>query len=398
MNGAALAKAAVIAVRNKDKAGKIAMAAVAALFLPFLLIVISLLSLVLAFLPNGIVMDTKTYDISNTAIYKEVNPIVEEYMEEVKQKIEKKKEKLIKKNTVEKVEDDGNGNEVKTKECKMTIHKKYDRSIIAYLIAYLLCSGKLEEKTGKVDQEEAKSFLRKIGRIKIKKISDSEYDIYNTYLKPKKIANRYFQSDTEKSKFCASCSAYQAFFGANEIEIDTEEIDISEIQNVNVSLLEMPLYLQYSGPWASVPYGNGTISGYGCCPTCLAMVLSYMKQQVILPNHIVEWTGNRYYVPGAGSSWSIFPAVAQQWGVTCTNLGNNPQAMVEALQNGKPVISSMRPGTFTRGGHFIVLTGITENSGIRVNDPNDNSTKNFKDREFELSLITREAKNYWSFE
>lgn len=170
------------------------------------------------------------------------------------------------------------------------------------------------------------------------------------------------------------------------------------MQNVNASFLEMPLYLQYSGPWATTPYGNGYINGYGCCPTCLAMVLSYMKQQVILPNHIVAWTGNRYYVPGHGSAWSIFPAVAQQWGVTCTDLGNNPQAMVAALQAGKPVIASMRPGTFTRGGHFIVLTGITSNFGIRVNDPNDNATKNFKNREFELSLIIRESKNYWSFE
>lgn len=398
MSGAAMVKAAAIAVKNKDKAWKIVLAALVSLMLPFLLVLASLFSLVSAFLPDGILMDSNTYEVTETVIYKEINPVVDEYMTEVKQKIEKKKEKLIEKNTVETTETDGNGNEIHIKKCDLKINKKYDRSITPYLIAYLQCMGKIEEKTGKIDQKSAKEFLKETGRIKVKEISRKEYDIYNTYLKAQKISKKYFSDDTEQSRFLAACSAYKSFFGTEEIEVDTETININEIQNINVNLLEIPLYLQYSGPWAGVPYGRGTISGYGCCPTCLAMVLSYMKQQVILPNHIVEWTGNRYYVPGAGSSWNIFPAVAQQWGVACTNLGNNPQAMVEALQKGKPVIASMRPGTFTKGGHFIVLTGITKDAKIKVNDPNDNAVKNFKNREFELSLIIRESKNYWSFE
>lgn len=398
MSGAALAKTAAVAVKNKDKIWKIVPATLAILLFPFLLIAASILSLVSVFLPDGIVMDSNTYDVTETAIYKEIKPVMDEYMDEVKEKIEVKKEKLIEKNTEEKMQKDINGNEIRIKKCDLKINKKYDRSITPFLIAYLQCTGNIEEKTGKIDKDSAKLFLQKTRRIKVKKISEKEYDIYNTYPKAEKIAEKYFENVTERSRFLASGSAYQSFFGKDEIEIDTETVSINEIQNINVSLLEIPLYLQYSGPWAATPYGRGTISGYGCCPTCLAMVLSYMKQQVILPNNIVEWTGNRYYVPGAGSSWSIFPAVAQQWGVTCTNLGNSPQAMVEALQNGDPVIASMSPGTFTKGGHFIVLTGITKESRIKVNDPNDNAAKNFKNREFELSLIIREAKNYWSFE
>lgn len=49
--------------------------------------------------------------------------------------------------------------------------------------------------------------------------------------------------------------------------------------------------------------------------------------------------------------------------------------MQEALSQGKLVVASMGPGTFTRGGHFIVLTGITDDGKIKVNDPNDNSSK-----------------------
>lgn len=398
MSGAALAKAAAIAVKNRDKIWKALPAVLAIVMLPFFLILGSILSLVSAFLPDGTVMDSNTYEATETAIYKEIKPVMDEYMDEVRQKIEDRKEKLVKEHTEEKTETDGNGHEIQVKKCDLIINKKYGRSITPFLIAYLQCTGKIEEKTGKTDKDSAKLFLQETGRIKVKEISEKEYDIYNSHLKAEKMAEKYFENDTEKSRFLASCSAYQSFFGKDEIEIDTETVSINDIQNVNVSLPEVPLYLQYFGAWSNTPYGGGTISNKGCGPTCLAMVLSYLKQQTILPNHIVEWTGNRYYVLGAGSSWEIFPAVAQHWGATCTNLGNSPPAMVEALQKGKLVIASMRPGTFTTGGHFIVLTGITKDSGIKVNDPSDSAKKNFINREFEVSLFAREAKNYWSFE
>ena len=43
--------------------------------------------------------------------------------------------------------------------------------------------------------------------------------------------------------------------------------------------------------------------------------------------------------------------------------------VIEALKNHQPVICSMKGGKFTNGGHFIVLTGITEDGKILVNDP-----------------------------
>ena len=69
----------------------------------------------------------------------------------------------------------------------------------------------------------------------------------------------------------------------------------------------------------------------------------------------------------------------------------------QALSTGKPVIASMKKGTFTRGGHFIVLRGITEDGKILVNDPNDNAKKQHFNRSFDLSLIKREAKAFWCF-
>ena len=50
--------------------------------------------------------------------------------------------------------------------------------------------------------------------------------------------------------------------------------------------------------------------------------------------------------------------------------------MVKALEEGRPVILSLRAGDFTTSGHYIVLTGVEEGM-FRVNDPNsvENSQK-----------------------
>lgn len=173
--------------------------------------------------------------------------------------------------------------------------------------------------------------------------------------------------------------------------------DLGEITNTAPNGMTIPLYYQYSGGWQNIAFGGGNIASSGCSVTCIAMVFSYLLDQRITPDQIVAWTGNRYYVHPAGQSWSIFTACADQWGVECQNLGKNANSVVNALSSGKPVIASMGPGTFTSAGHFIVLRGVTESGKILVNNPSDNVSKNHVNKEFDLSLIMREAKNFWCF-
>lgn len=161
---------------------------------------------------------------------------------------------------------------------------------------------------------------------------------------------------------------------------------------------EMPLYLQYSAQWGSIPFGGGTISSSGCSVTCIAMVASYLKNASIYPSDVVAWTGaTTYYVPGQGASWSIFPAAAKHYGLRCKNLGKDGNKIKKALKKGKPVIASMGPGTFTSNGHFIVLRGMDAEGKILVNDPNDSTEKNHVNKAFTWELIDSQAKNYWRF-
>lgn len=161
--------------------------------------------------------------------------------------------------------------------------------------------------------------------------------------------------------------------------------------------MKIPLYYQYQEPWRGIKFGGGTISTSGCSITSMAMVFSYLHEETITPDQLAAWAGNRYYVAPSGQSWSIFPAASSKWGIHCSGLGTNINSVIGALSEGRPVIASMRPGTFTKAGHFIVLRGITEDGKILVNDPNDNASKQFFNKSFDVSLIKRESKQFWAF-
>lgn len=173
----------------------------------------------------------------------------------------------------------------------------------------------------------------------------------------------------------------------------TDEDVVTEIEGTEV-FTTVPYYCQWDSKWGKNPYGNGTISSSGCGPTCCAMVVSYFTGLKLTPGALVKRIGNTYYVSGQGSSWSLFPGVAGMYGLQCKNLGKSMESVVAELRKGHVVIASMGPGTFTKGGHFIVLTGITASGEITVNDP---SHPDFCKSTFKQSLILSESKNFWSF-
>lgn len=389
-----------------SKTGKILLgisAVVIAILMAVMLFVSNLLSLVSAFKPDGYISAVNTYDVMRTKIYQSVKTIDDKYMDMVGKQISDERSILIKKNTYEvTVQDPETGKERKEKRCDIKVKRIINHIDYSCLIAYLMYEGGLDEKTGEIDENKALEFLKSISKVEITEIKEKKYEIQNAFLTQDEIADRYFKKDTEKKRFIASCHAYEIFFGVSVKNISSVTNDDAEDNPMpddpyDPSYQDMPLYLQYSGSWSSMAYGNGTISSKGCAPTCLAMVLSYMRQEQILPSDIVAWTGNRYYVNGAGSSWDIFPAVASNWGISCKSLGHSQSNMLAALSAGKPVIASMGPGEFTKGGHFIVLTGLTSDGKITVNDPNDSAKKNHKGRSFDVSLIMRESKCFWSF-
>jgi hypothetical protein len=55
---------------------------------------------------------------------------------------------------------------------------------------------------------------------------------------------------------------------------------------------------------------------------------------------------------------------------------------------------SMGPGHFTKGGHFIVLRGTTEDGRIIVADPNSETRSK---QTWDVSVFLNEGKQLWAF-
>ena len=161
--------------------------------------------------------------------------------------------------------------------------------------------------------------------------------------------------------------------------------------------MQIPHFLQTD--YSNIPYGGGSIASSGCGPTCFAMIASYLTGNTITPPDAIAWCGNSYYKPNVGTYWSYFQAAASHFGCGTVTQTSDANAVLQALSEGHPVISSQRAGLFTSGGHFIVLRGITANGKVLVNDPNDSSTKNYINREFDMMTeIHSTANAYWIFD
>lgn len=163
---------------------------------------------------------------------------------------------------------------------------------------------------------------------------------------------------------------------------------------------EVVYFNQMDERWKHQPYGTDNIGGYACGPTSMSIVVSSLAGTVVDPPHMAKWAYEQgYWCSGNGSYHSLIPGAAKAWGLTCK--GNlSAQDIVDSLSSGKLVVVIMSKGHFTRGGHFIVLRGVTKEGKILVADPASVSRSN---QEWDLSLIMNEARKgagaggpYWA--
>lgn len=256
-----------------------------------------------------------------------------------------------------------------------------------------------------LSMDEILAFYESITRVSVMgDYSDGVWRISNNILPLSSIAELLYPSDIEMQEmflddyelYIDLFSYYGIGYGSYDIYNDYawNPSDYSNEAVLYSSVMSVPVYYQTDYP--HVRYGTGSISSCGCAPTCIAMLLSYMTGTNLNPVDIVSWTGNRYYVAGSGSSGTIFSACAEHWGYQCVNLGGNISAAIEALQNGHPVIVSVN-SYFTNGGHFMVLTGVTEDGYFIINDPNGANVRKFGTNRFSIDLVRNHAVNYRYF-
>lgn len=153
--------------------------------------------------------------------------------------------------------------------------------------------------------------------------------------------------------------------------------------------MEVMYYNQLDERWADVMYGtSSTIGQGGCGPTSMAIVTSTLTGEAHDPVELAQWSvANGHRCEGNGSYHSLIPAAASAYGLSCEkNL--DAQGIVDALSSGKLVVVIMSKGHFTKGGHFIVLRGVTSEGKILVADPASYSRS---EQEWDLSTIMNES-------
>ena len=164
-------------------------------------------------------------------------------------------------------------------------------------------------------------------------------------------------------------------------------------------------YLQTDPRWKDLPYQvpgeTATIGGSGCGPTAAAMLIETLTGKTFTPVDACKWSVEHgYKAKGQGTYYGYFAPQFEAFGIKCwqlswTNVYHNPASKVhdqalEYLKQGYYLIALMKKGTWTSGGHFIVVWWA--DGKIRINDPASTMDSRVNG---DINTFRNEAAYYW---
>lgn len=145
---------------------------------------------------------------------------------------------------------------------------------------------------------------------------------------------------------------------------------------------KVPCLYQTDPRWANVVWGgHGTMASSACGLTSMAMAISAWEGKIVTPPQLAKKIGeglNRSdQCHTNGLDWTCIDDIPTLYGLPkAVSLGKNFNKAKDYLKQGIPVISSYAGCSscvWTDGGHFILLTGLTADGKVIVNDPYDPS-------------------------
>lgn len=158
---------------------------------------------------------------------------------------------------------------------------------------------------------------------------------------------------------------------------------------------EVPFLYQTDPQWAGHPYAGGTVEKNGCGPTCLSMVyVSLTGRDDLAPSAMADFSERGGYTTDGMTTWALMTDGAAELGLVSEELPASASAVRDALLAGRPVICSVGPGDFTTTGHFVVLSGLTEDGEVVVHDPNSAERSA---RPWDLERVLGQCLNLWAF-
>lgn len=161
---------------------------------------------------------------------------------------------------------------------------------------------------------------------------------------------------------------------ANKQGIDTTT---ETTYSTNGQFGEVPLLDQLD--YGNVSFGASNIKSGGCGPTSLCMLWSAATGKIHTPEELMKNHPEygRYYRDGEGCADSLMQNEEALAEMNLNFEGNyywqeawGNGKLVEALENGYTAVWRTQNENFTGTGHYLAITGITEDGKILVNDPN----------------------------
>lgn len=155
-------------------------------------------------------------------------------------------------------------------------------------------------------------------------------------------------------------------------------------------------YLQTDKRWKNIPYAvkgkeNGTIGTSGCGPTSAAMLLATLVDPKITPVECAQWSMDHgYKYVNQGTAWAYFVPQFAAYNIRCVKAGNDHEKVKKALSDGWYAIALMGPGTWTKGGHYIVVWDWDDK--VRINDSASTKDKRLNG---DPATFRKEVKQYW---
>lgn len=168
---------------------------------------------------------------------------------------------------------------------------------------------------------------------------------------------------------CAEQSVPQPVPTAAEITVpvqtlpqETQAPTIAETEPVPLTYDTVPLFFQTDYPY--IKFGDGTIATSGCSVTALAMVATYLTDHEYTPDQLVY-----HFAKYGKTNVDRLEYAAQQLGLPFEK-NYDWRVTQQALKEGKvAIVMENDRSPFTTGQHFIVLSGLTDDSLVIVKDP-----------------------------
>lgn len=179
------------------------------------------------------------------------------------------------------------------------------------------------------------------------------------------------------------------------IELETNYTATVTNDPINLSVPKgIPLYLQWDSRWAFNQYGEEIIGTAGCGPTCLSMVsVGLTGDTTYNPRYVANYAQDHGYLDGSKTTWNFMQSGCQAFGIKATPVALDETAMKSQLEQGHPIICSVRSGDFTDTGHFIVITKC-KNDKFIINDPNSHENSQ---RSWSYERLSWQIKAMWAY-